>query len=287
MALYNQHAGNNKAKKYARNSTIVVLLLLFAIATLFPIYFMVISSFGDPIEAGAASYSLWPGKFTLASYKFFFDYSEHSLRWILNSLIVASSVMIFNVIFASMAGFAFSKIRFRGRVLLFTLLLCAMMIPYQVTQVPLYILVVNIFEIRNTYPALILPTLVTVYNIFLAKQFMSSIPTEILESAKVEGASQFKIYMQIILPLSKTVLAVMAILTFMDTWNTFFWPFLATSTMDMQTIQVGLKNFRFANTTYFSPMMAGATISALPMFILFFSLQKYFLEGVTVGAVKG
>ncbi|MDU5950659.1 MAG: carbohydrate ABC transporter permease, partial [Paenibacillus macerans] len=90
-----------------------------------------------------------------------------------------------------------------------------------------------------------------------------------------------------IMPLSKTVMAVMAILTFMDSWNTFFWPFLVTNTMDMQTIQVGLKNFRFANTTYFAPMMAGAAISAVPMFILFFSLQKYFLEGVTVGAVKG
>lgn len=162
-----------------------------------------------------------------------------------------------------------------------------MMIPYQVTQVPLYILIVNVFQIENTYGALILPGLVTVYNIFLAKQFMTSIPTEILECAKVEGCNQFQMFTKIVLPLSKTVMAVMAILTFMDSWNTFFWPFLVTNTMDMQTIQVGLKNFRFANTTYFAPMMAGATISALPMFVLFFSLQKYFLEGVTVGAVKG
>ena len=162
-----------------------------------------------------------------------------------------------------------------------------MMIPYQVTQVPLYILVVNTFQLENTYTALIMPSLVTVYNIFLAKQFMGSIPNEIIESAKVEGASQFMIFFKVIVPLSKTVMAVIAILTFMDSWNTFFWPLLVTKTMDMQTIQVGLKNFRFANTTYFSPMMAGATISALPMFILFFSLQRYFLEGVTVGAVKG
>jgi multiple sugar transport system permease protein len=116
---------------------------------------------------------------------------------------------------------------------------------------------------------------------------MSSIPNEILECAKIEGCNQFQIYFRIILPLSKTVLAVMAILTFMDNWNTFFWPLLVTNSMDMQTIQVGLKSFKFANTTLFAPMMAGATISALPMFILFFSLQKYFLEGVTVGAVKG
>lgn len=286
MGLYNRHIGA-KPIRIVRNIVIVIVLLAFALATLFPIYFMIISSFGDPVEAGAANYSLWPQKFTFASFKFFFDYSPYSYRWLLNSLVVAVCVMLSNVVFASLAGYAFSKIRFRGRNVLFAILLGAMMIPYQVTQVPLYILVVNIFHIENTYPALILPSLVTVYNIFLAKQFMGSIPNEIIECAKVEGANQFQIYTRIIWPLSKTVLAVMAILTFMENWNTFFWPLLVTNTMDMQTIQVGLKNFRFANTTYFAPMMAGATISAIPMFILFFSLQKYFLEGVTVGAVKG
>ncbi|MCR8643636.1 carbohydrate ABC transporter permease [Paenibacillus sp. N1-5-1-14] len=286
MALYSSHVGSPK-KKYIRNAIIFTILLLFALATVFPIYFMVISSFGDPVEAGAVTYSILPSKFTFASFKFFFDYSEHSYRWILNSLIVAGSITISNVLFASMAGFAFSKLRFKGRGVLFAILLVSMMIPYQVTQVPLYVMIVNMFELQNTYTALIVPGIVTVYNIFLAKQFMSSIPMEVLESAKIEGCNQFQIYTRIILPLSKTVLAVMAILTFMDSWNTFFWPLLVTNSMEMQTIQVGLKNFRFANTTFISPMMAGATISALPMFILFFSLQKYFLEGVTVGAVKG
>ncbi|WP_274365701.1 carbohydrate ABC transporter permease [Paenibacillus thermotolerans] len=286
MALYKTNTG--KAKSIAfRNASIMLILLVFALATIFPIYFMIISSFGDPVEAGGMSYSLWPGKFSLDSYKFFFDYSKYSVRWLLNSLIVAVTVTISNVVFASMAGYAFSKIQFKGRNVLFAILLVGMMIPYQVTQVPLYILVVNIFEMENTYTALILPSIVTVYNIFLAKQFMSGIPKEIIESAKVEGCSQWTIYTRIILPLSKTVLAVMAILTFMDSWNTFFWPLLVTNSMEMQTIQVGLKNFRFANTTYFAPMMAGATVAALPMFILFFSLQRYFLEGVTVGAVKG
>lgn len=286
MALYSNHTGNPKIR-HIRNTIIFIVLLLFALATIFPIYFMFISAFGDPVEAGAVDYSILPKKISFESYKFFFAYSEYSYRWILNSLLVASVVTVSNVVFASMAGYAFSKLRFKGRGILFGILLVSMMIPYQVTQVPLYILIVNVFELQNTYTALIMPSIVTVYNIFLAKQFMSSIPNEILECAKIEGCSQPQIYMRIILPLSKTVLAVMAILTFMDSWNTFFWPLLVTNSMEMQTIQVGLKNFRFANTTYIAPMMAGAAISALPMFILFFSLQKYFLEGVTVGAVKG
>ncbi|MDF2987239.1 MAG: sugar transporter permease [Eubacterium sp.] len=285
MSLYKSYGGNRHEIIYKGIS--IILLLLFAVATLFPIYFMIISSFGDPIEAGAVSYSLIPSKFTLDSFKFFFNYSEHSVRWILNSLLIASVATVSNVVFAGMAGYAFSKIKFPGRKWLFFLLLIAMMIPYQVVQVPLYILIVNIFNLSNTYASLMLPTLCGVYNIFLAKQFMSTLPTEVIECAKIEGCNQFQIFTKIIVPLSKTVLAVMAIMTFMENWNTFFWPFLVTKTMDMQTIQVGLKNFRFANTTYFSPMMAGATISAIPMFILFFSLQKYFLQGVTVGAVKG
>lgn len=286
MSLYSSFNSSKKAGTI-RNILIMLFLLFFALVSLFPIYFMIGQSFGDPVEAGAATFSLLPRKFSLGSYAFFFDYSKYSVRWLLNSLIVASLTTLANVVFAAMAGYSFAKMKFKGQKWIFSILLIAMMIPYQVTQVPLYILMVNIFELNNTYTALIAPGLCTVYNVFLTKQFMASIPTSLIESAKIEGCNQPQIFIKIIVPLSKTILAVMAITTFMNTWNTFFWPLLVTDTMEMQTIQVGLKNFRFANTTYFSPMMAGATISALPMFVLFFSLQKYFLEGVTVGAVKG
>ena len=286
MALFNNNFRSGWAL-FFRNGLIITFLGLFALATIFPIYFMVISSFGDPVEAGAMSYSIFPSKISFESYKFFFNFNANSYNWLFNSMIVAACITISNVLFATLAGYAFAKMKFKGKNVLFAILLGSMMIPGQVTQVPLYILIVNVFQLQNTYEALIMPSIVTVYNIFLVKQFMSSIPKEIIEAAKIEGCSQPKIFYYIILPLSKTVMAVLAILTFMAAWNDFFWPFLVTNTMDMQTIQVGLKNFRFANTTYFAPMMAGATISAVPMFILFFSLQKYFLEGVTVGAVKG
>ena len=287
MGLYKKYIGKYKYKEKIRNIFIAVVLLCVAVVTLFPIYYMVVSSFGAPTEAGGASYSLIPKAFTLDSYKFFFDYSRYSVRWLLNSLLVASTVTICNVVFASLAGYAFAKMRFPGCKFFFFLLLVAMMVPYQVTQVPLYILVVNVLKPQDTYVALVAPTLVTCYNVFLAKQFFTSLPTSIIESAKIEGCSQPMIVWKIVMPLSKTILSVMAIMTFLGEWNTFFWPFLVCNSEAMQTIQVGLKNFSFANTTYFAPMMAGATISALPMFVLFFSLQKYFLEGVTVVAVKG
>lgn len=270
-----------------RTAVGIFIMLFFAVAMLFPIYFMFITSLGRPVESGTANYSLFPRVITLDSYKFFFDYSPYSLRWIINSAVVATVVTAGNVIFAGMAGYAFAKIRFRGSQVFFWLFLGTMMVPYQVIQVPLYMLMVNILKMQDTYAALILPSICTAYNIFLMKQFTSSLPTEILESAKIDGCNQPRIFLRIVAPLSKTVLAVMAITTFMDNWNTYFWPMLISSKEQMKTIQVGLGAFRFANTTYFAPMMAGACIAALPMFILFFCLQKYFLEGVTVGAVKG
>ena len=287
MGLYRRYGTKDKYKEKVRNVMIGAVLIFLAVVTLFPIYYMVISSFGAPTEAGGASYSLIPRSFSLASYEFFFDYSRYSFRWIMNSLLVAGVVTVSNVVFASLAGYAFAKLRFPGCRFFFFLLLVAMMIPYQVTQVPLYILVVNVLKWQDTYTALVAPTLVTCYNVFLAKQFFTSLPTSVIESATIEGCSQPLIVWKIVMPLSKTILAVMAIMTFLGEWNTFFWPFLVCNSEKMQTIQVGLKNFSFANTTYFAPMMAGATVSALPMFILFFSLQRYFLEGVTVGAVKG
>ena len=222
MGLFRNYYGKQKYKQYTRNGLIAMILIIVAVITLFPIYYMVISSFGAPTEAGGASYSLIPKSFSLDSYKFFFEYSEYSFRWILNSFIVAAVVTVSNVFFASLAGYAFAKLRFPGCRFFFFLLLVAMMVPYQVTQVPLYILVVNVLQMQDTYPALIAPTLVTCYNVFLAKQFFTSLPTSIIESAKIEGCSQPQIVWKIIMPLSKTILAVMAIMTFLGEWNTFF-----------------------------------------------------------------
>lgn len=284
--LYSQHL-NNKKVLYFRNTVITIVLVLLAVATLFPIVYMIMSSFGPNVATAGNMRTIFPSRWTLESYQAFFDFNEYSVKWIWNSVVVAVFTVLGNVVFASMAGYAFAKIRFKGSNFLFATILVAMMIPYQVTQVPLYILIVKEFKMTNTYAAIILPSICTAYNIFLCKQFFTGLPTPLIESAKIEGCNQFQIFTKIILPLAKTVLAVMAINTFMSSWNNFFWPFLVTSDPAMYTIQVGLKQFKFANETLFSPMMAGATISALPMFVLFFALQKYFMEGVTIGAVKG
>jgi multiple sugar transport system permease protein len=284
--LYSQHFQNKKIR-YLRNTILAVVLFFLAIVCLFPLFYMMANSFGPAGEMADTSRTVLPATWSLDSYKKFFSFSPYSSKWLINSLVVAISTVIGNVIFSSMAGYAFAKLHFKGSNFLFYLILVGMMIPYQVSQVPLYILIVNQFHISNTYTALFLPSLVTAYNIFLTKQFFTGIPTELIESAKLDGCNQLGVFVRIIVPLSQTILAVLAITTFLGSWNNFFWPFLVTSKESMYTIQVGLKQFKFANGALFGPMMAGASISAVPMFVLFFCLQKYFLEGVTVGAVKG
>ena len=180
--LYSQHL-NNRKLYYIRQAVLVIFLVLFALVSLFPIVYMIAWSFGPAIEAASTSYSIFPKSWSLDSYKAFIDYNQYSLRWLFNSLVVAVFTVLGNVIFAGMAGYAFAKINFRGRKTLFFMVLVAMMIPYQVTQVPLYILIVKQFKLTNTFAALILPGICTSYNIFLSKQFFSGIPTALIESA--------------------------------------------------------------------------------------------------------
>lgn len=182
---------------------IAIVLIILAAATLFPICYMILSSFGPNVSTAGNMRTILPSRFTLESFDAFFHFSDYSLRWILNSVVVATGAVIGNVIFASMAGYAFAKIRFKGSKILFGLILVAMMIPYQVTQVPLYILMVQKFSMTNTYAAMILPGLCTAYNIFLCKQFFSGLPTPLIESAKIEGCNQFQIFVKIVLPLGQ------------------------------------------------------------------------------------
>jgi multiple sugar transport system permease protein len=277
-----------KKPSFYLNRTITYsILIIWSIFTFFPLYFMFTTSLVDPHIMGTLSFSFIPKEFTLDSYKYFFTFNKHVWRWLFNSLLIASVITLTNVLFAGMAGYAFSKLRFPGRNAIFWMLMCAIMIPGQVTLIPLYVMIINVFGMGDTYSAILLPTLVSVYNIFLMKQYMTSIPSTLIDAARIDACSEFGIFWKVILPLAKPGIAVMAIFTFVSQWNEFFWPFLVTQSSEMRTIQVGLAAFKFADSTQYGPMMAGAVIASIPMIVLFFSLQKYFLQGITIGAIKG
>ncbi|AHD04194.1 carbohydrate ABC transporter permease [Paenibacillus larvae] len=276
----------NLKTKTVWKSIAVFLLLVWALTTIIPLYWMMIGSFQDSLSSATYEPQMIPSVWSVAPYERFFNQTM-ALRWLLNSVIVAGVITITNVFFASLAGYAFAKLKFPGRNTIFWVLLSTMMIPSQVTLIPLYILMINVFELGDTYTAIILPSIVTVGNIFLMKQYMSTLPTSLIHAARIDACSEFRIFYKIILPMAKPGLAVLAIFTFVAQWNEFFWPFLVTKTSEMRTIQVGLASFKFAQSTDYGAIMAGATIGALPMIILFFALQRYFLQGITIGAVKG
>lgn len=279
---------------YAGRTLTFALLIMWGIFTIWPLYWMITVALSDPNAAGTLTFSLLPKEVTLDSFKTFFrlgqlsgPFNKDVFRWLFNSFFISAIITLANLFFASMTGYAFAKLKFPGKNTIFWTLMCTMMIPSQVTLIPLYVLVLNVFNMGNTYAAIILPSLCTVGNVFLMKQYMSSIPATLIDAARIDACSEFGIYRKVILPLAKPGLAVLAIFTFVASWNDFFWPLLVTNTASMRTIQVGLASFKFQDSTQYGPMMAGAVIASIPMFILFFSLQKYFLQGITIGAIKG
>ncbi|RPJ29002.1 MAG: carbohydrate ABC transporter permease [Chloroflexi bacterium] len=209
------------------------------------------------------------------------------LIWFINTTFIALFSTGFHVFFDAMAGYAFAKRRFPGSRVLFWMILAALMIPGQVTLVPLFLMITKM-DLVNSYSGVILPGLADVIGIFLLKQFMQTIPTELEEAARVDGASEWTIFIKIIMPLSVPALAVTAIFAFQRYWNSFLWPLIVLQDPDLFTLQVGLSYIHTSEFgTNYGLLMAGAALAAVPMIIFFFAFQKYFMQGLRIGAIKG
>ncbi|MBI3579444.1 MAG: carbohydrate ABC transporter permease [Ignavibacteriales bacterium] len=207
-------------------------------------------------------------------------------RFFLNTMIVAAASVVGQLVFCSMAAYAFARLRFAWRDKIFALYLGTMMIPAIVTIIPAF-LVITTFGWVNTYWALFTPTLSSVWGIFLLRQFFLTIPKELEDAARVDGASEFTIFRKVILPLSKPALATLAIFAFMGSWKDFLWPLIVTNRTDMRTVEVGIANFNNLYTTDWSHQMAAAVVVMLPIVIVFSFAQKYFVKGITMTGIKG
>lgn len=185
-----------------------------------------------------------------------------------------------------MAGYAFARKRAPGLRLLFSLCLATMMIPAQVTVIPLFLMVAG-FGLVNTYTALIVPSLATAFGVFMMRQFISTLPASLFEAARLDGCNEWQIFTRIVLPLIRPALAVLGIFAFTSSWNDFLWPLVVCNRRDMWTLPVGLASLQSEFNVDTSLLMAGASFAALPMIALFFALQRHFVSGLTVGAVKG
>lgn len=205
--------------------------------------------------------------------------------WFLNSTYISILVTLGILLFDSMAGYVLAKKKFPGRDAIFWLIISTMMIPGQVTLVPMFIMVREL-GIMDTHWALIFPELSMVFGVFLMRQFMYSIPDELIDAAKIDGASEWKTYWKIILPLARPGLAALGIFTFMNVWNSFLWPIIVLNNAELYTLPVGLKTLQDANLANFKLLMSGAAIAAIPMIIVFILFQRHFVKGLTLGGVK-
>ena len=208
-------------------------------------------------------------------------------RFYLNSIIVSVSTVTLQILTASLAAFAFSRLRFRGRETLFLLYLATLMIPFQVTMLPNYIVVARFLHWRDTYQALILPTAFSAFSTFLLRQYFKGIPLDMDEAARMDGANSFRIWWQIIMPLSGPVIATLAIFNFQGAWNDFLWPLVVTNEESMRTIPIGLASFQGQFYTEWHLLMAGSVIALLPILILYVLGQNWFVKGITLSGMGG
>jgi multiple sugar transport system permease protein len=282
-------------RRHTRHPVKRTLLYLAAVATSLlmvgPLYWMFSTSLKPSGDIFASPPKWIPDPWILGNYRDVFTLLPFE-RFFLNSAIVAFSIVALNIVFDSMAAYAFAKLRFPGRDLIFFLLLITLMIPFQVNIIPLYRMMVFFHQIdphlgTDTYSGLIAPSMIQVFGIFLMRQFFQSIPDEVLESARCDGASEFRIIRSIVLPLALPGMATLAIFTFLSAWNDFLWPLLVTSSDQMRTLPVGVALLARRNTINWGNTMAGTALATVPMIVVFLVLQRRFIEGLTAGAVKG
>lgn len=260
-------------------------LIVGSVITLFPLFWMLSASFMSAGEATTYPPHFIPEAATLEEYRQLFVRLSVG-RAFFSSTVIAVTTTIFSLLFNSMAGYAFARLRFGGRDRLFSLLLAGLVIPAQVGMLPLF-LMMRSMHLVNTYWGVIIPSLASVFGVFLIRQFMLSVPQELLEAARIDGAGELRIYWSVVMPLARPILATLAIFTFMTTWNDFMWPLIVLSDQSRYTLPVSIASLVGEHAQDVELMMAGSVVTVLPVLILFLVLQRYYIAGLMAGSVKG
>jgi len=259
-------------------------LAVIAGLTLFPLLWMVSASLMAPGEASSFPPPLWPKSATLHNYRELFA-TRGIGRQALNTLVVASAATLLSLAFNLSAGYAFAKLPFRGRERVFRTLLGAMVIPGQVAMMPLFLLLKQM-GLVNTYAGALVPWLASVFGIFMVRQYALTIPDDILEAARIDGAGEWRIFGVIVLPLLKPIIVTLAVLVFLGAWNDFMWPLIVLTDRDLQTLPVALAGLSREHVQDTELMMAGSVLTVLPVLLLFLALQKHYMQGLLMGSVK-
>jgi multiple sugar transport system permease protein len=262
-----------------------LVLIVTVVIALFPMYWLFVNAL-TPIQSTPPLTPLLIPAFKLDNFVRLLGGTRFYQNWMINSVIVALLITAWHVIFDSLAGYAFAKRRFPLRNVLFWLILSTLMIPIHVTLIPLYLINRSLGLIDNLW-ALVLPGTAWVFGIFLMRQYIQTLPSELEDAARIDGCSEPGIFWHVILPLCKPAVAALAIFIFVRSWNDFLWPLIALNKPQNYTLTVGVANLQGEFMTDWGVIFSGAALAALPMILFFLAFQKYFLEGVRMGAIKG
>ena len=261
------------------------LLIAAAAVTLFPLFWMVSTSLMPPGESTTFPPPLLPSHATLGNYRELFAHAGLG-RYLANSVLLATVATLVSLVFNVSAGYAFAKLRFAGRDRIFKVLLGALVIPGQVAMLPLFLLLKHM-GLVNSYGGVIVPAMASIFGIFLVRQYALSIPDELLEAARIDGASEFRIFAHNRVPLLKPIIVTLAVFTLLATWNDFMWPLIVLTDKDLYTLPVALASLSREHVQDDEMMMAGSVVTILPVLVVFLSLQRYYLQGLMAGSVKG
>ncbi|HSW09221.1 carbohydrate ABC transporter permease [Aquabacterium sp.] len=260
-------------------------LAFIALSTLAPLLWMLSVSLMAPGEASAQPPPLLPASPTLANFHTLFTRAGMG-RYFFNSLLVASALTLVSGAFNVMAGYAFAKLNFKGRARLFALLLTTLVIPAQVAMMPLFLMLKGM-GLVNTYAGVLVPGLASIFGIFLVRQYAMTLPNDLLEAARIDGASEWRIFTAVVVPLLKPIIVTLAIFTFLGSWNDFMWPLIVLTDSERHTLPVALAALSRERVQDNELMMAGSVVTVLPVLALFLAMQRYYIQGLMVGSVKG
>lgn len=270
--------------KGIQSAALHLVMLLGLAVTLLPFWWMVMASFMPAGEASTFPPRFWPSSWSPEHYLRLWERLQIG-RYFLNSLVLAGGVTLVSLLVNSLAGYAFAKYAFKGKNAIFGLLLSSLVIPGQVTMLPVFLLLKHM-GLLNSYLGIIIPGAASIFGIFLIRQYLQGVPDSLIEAARIDGAGDLRIYWTIILPLAKPILVTLALFTFMGTWNDFLWPLIVLNRQEMYTLPVAIANLMGEHAPDPELMMAGAVVTILPILVLFLALQKYYIQGILMGGLK-
>ncbi|MEK3731295.1 MULTISPECIES: carbohydrate ABC transporter permease [Paenibacillus] len=267
------------------------LLIFFSVLCFFilvPFYAVTISSFkpGEELIRYGLNLRLDLSVMSLDNFIYLFTGSHSYFMWFFNSLLLTIVQVSLTLIVSATVAYGFAAYEFKGKNMLFICVLLIMMVPFEILLLPLYTLTYNI-GLMNTYSAIVLPGIASAATIFFFRQYLRGVPSEIIQAGRVDGASEYGIYIRLILPVMKPSFAAMAILNGMNSWNNFLWPFMVLSDANKYTLPIGLKTLLTPYGNNYDLLIVGSFFSIIPIFVLFIAFQRYFIDGMTAGAVKG